>query len=264
LVYISDLPQIKLYYERFAQHLFITNLYKNLTMKKLLILAAIAFSAASCSHIEGSGNIVTEKRNTGDFKGVSVGGAFEVELKTGPVTSVEVEADDNLIKLIETRVSGGILKIENRDNYNIHDGHFKVYITAPEITTIKSSGAANVNALDVLKSDSRIFLDVSGAGNIKAAVDAPEIETEASGAGNIEVSGRTREYTAKASGSGNIKSSKLLSENTDAKASGAGSVHVHASLNLKANASGAGSVYYRGGGTVQQKVSGAGSVKSED
>ena len=233
-------------------------------MKKLLILAAIVFSVASCAHIEGSGNIVTEKRQVSNFKGISAGGGFEVEIKTGPDISVEVEADDNLIKLIETRVSGNILRIETKDNFNIHDGHYKVYITTPEITSIKSSGAANVKALDVLKSDSRISLDASGAGNIKATVDAPEIETEASGAGNIEISGKTREYTAKASGSGNIKSSKLLSENTDAAASGAGSVHVHSSVNLKANASGAGSVYYRGGGSVQKKVSGAGSVKSED
>ena len=255
---------MKLNYKRFAQQLFIINLYKNLTMKKLLILAAVAFSAASCAHIEGSGNIVTEKRETGNFKGISVGGSFEVELKTGPVISVEVEADDNLIKLIETRVSGDILKIESKDHYSINDGHFKVYITAPEIRQIKCSGAANVKALDVLKSDSKISLDASGAGNIKASVDAPEIETEASGAGDIELSGRTREYSARATGSGNIKSGKLLSENTDAEASGAGSVHVHSSVNLKAHASGAGSVYYRGGGNVQKNVSGAGSVKSEE
>lgn len=233
-------------------------------MKNLLILAAIIFSAASCTHIEGSGNIVTEKRQTGDFKGISVGGAFEVELKAGPVTSVEVEADDNLIKLIETKVSGGVLKIENRNGFSINDGHLKVYITAPEITKINCSGAANVKALDMLKSDSRISLDASGAGNIKAAVDAPEIEAEASGAAEVELSGRTREYDAKASGSGNIKSSKLLSESTDAEATGAGSVHVHASVTLKAHASGAGSVYYRGGASVQQSTSGAGSVKSEE
>lgn len=233
-------------------------------MKKLLILAAIVFSVASCAHIEGSGNIVTEKRQVSNFKGISAGGGFEVEIKTGPVISVEVEADDNLIKLIETRVSGNILRIDTKDDFNFHDGHYKVYITAPEITSIKSSGAADVKALDILKSGSRISLDASGAGNIKATVDAPEIETEASGAGNIEISGKTREYTAKASGSGNIKSSKLLSENTDAHASGAGSVHVHASVSLKAHASGAGSVYYRGGGSVDKSVSGAGSVKSED
>jgi hypothetical protein len=233
-------------------------------MKNLLLLAAVACFLASCNHIEGSGNIVTEKRQTGDFKGVSVGGSFEVEIKTGPVISVEVEADDNLIKLIETRVSGNTLRIENKNNFSINNAHLKVYITAPEITNIKSSGAANVKALDVLKSGQKISLDASGAGVIKAAVDAPEIEAEASGAGDVELTGRTREYTAKASGSGNIKSSKLLSENAEAEASGAGSVHIHSSVNLKAHASGAGSVYYRGGASVEKNVSGAGSVKSED
>jgi hypothetical protein len=161
-------------------------------------------------------------------------------------------------------LSGGVLRIESKNNFSINNGHYKVYISSPEIRTIKCSGAANVKALDILKSDSKISLDVSGAGKISTTVDAPEVETEASGAGDIELSGRTREYNAKASGSGNIKSSKLLSENTEAEASGAGSVHVHSSVSLKANASGAGSVYYRGGGSVQQRVSGAGSVKSEE
>lgn len=233
-------------------------------MKHLFLFAAIIVAFTSCRRLHGSGNIITEKKQVDNFKGISAGGAFEVELKTGPTTSVVIETDDNLMKQVQVRVSGDVLHIETKSNYSITDGHFKAYITAPEINSIKSSGAANIKAMDVLKSTGKIRFDASGAGNIKAEVDAPEIETEASGAGNIELTGRTRDYKADASGAGNIKTKNLQTENADIEASGAGNVHVHSSVSLKANASGAGNIYYNGGGTVSSKSSGAGNVKKED
>lgn len=234
-------------------------------MRNLLILATAVLFFSSCQQMTGSGNIITEKRNTGNFKRIDAGSAFEVEVKIGSPASVEVEADDNLMPIIETRVSGDELNIHTKGSYSITNGHMKVFITAPEIRGVKSSGAANIKVLDVLKSDERITFESSGAGNIKAVVDAPKVKAEVSGAGDIELSGRTKDYTVSASGGGNVKSSDLLTENTDADVSGAGSVHVHASVSLKAEASGAGNVYYRGGPTnITKNTSGAGEVKKED
>ena len=227
-----------------------------------LAIAVILFS--SCQQMTGSGNIVTEKRNTGSFKRIDAGSAVEVELKIGSPASVVVEADDNLLPIIETSVRGDELNIHTKGSYNITDGHMKVFVTAPEIRGVKSSGAANIKVLDVLKSDDRVTFEASGAGNIKAAVEAPKVKADVSGAGDIDLSGRTKDYKVSASGGGNVKSAELLTENTDADVSGAGSVHVHASVSLKAEASGAGSVYYKGGASVQSNTSGAGSVKKED
>ena len=240
------------------------SLHKILTMKNVLLILTGLILLTSCHHITGSGNIVTEKRETGNFKGVSAGGAYEVEIKIGSAVNVEVESDDNFIKYIETKVEDGVLKISTKNRTSFSDGHFKVYVTAPEINSIRSSGAASVKVKDVLKSDGRIMMEASGSADITAEVDAPEVEAEASGASDIALSGRTKNYTASASGSADIKSSNLQTENTDVKASGASSVHVHASVSLKAGASGSASVYYKGGATVQQKTSGAADIKKED
>lgn len=237
---------------------------KKLTMKHLLFFFFTATLFTACNQRTGSGNIVTEKRQTGDFTGISVGGAFEVEIKNGPTTEVTVESDDNIIELIETKVSSGVLKIRTRNGGGFNNGHFKVYVTAPEIHSIDVSGAATVNVDDALKSRQKVSLDLSGAGHIKAMVDAPEVYAEISGAGNMELSGRTKDYKAKVSGSGDLKSASLKSENTDVDVSGAGTARVHASVTLKAEASGAANIYYNGGATVQQKTSGAGNVKSEN
>lgn len=233
-------------------------------MKQLLFSFFVLLVFTSCNQRTGSGRIVTEKRQTANFNGISAGGAFEVEIRMGSVIGVEVEADDNLIKYIETRVSGDVLKISIKNSSGFYDSHLKVFVTVPEIKSIKTSGASNVKSIDVLKSSGKVSLDVSGAGTIKATIDAPEIYAEASGAGNIELNGRTRNYTLKATGSGNIKSFGLQSEHTNVDVSGAGSARVHASVSLKAEASGAGNVYYKGGANVQQRISGAGNVKNDN
>lgn len=233
-------------------------------MKQFLLYSFTLLLLSSCDQRTGSGNIITEKRQTGDFTGVSAGGAFTVELKNGPVTEVEVEADDNVIKYIETSVSGNTLKIRTKGGTGFNNAHFKVYVTAPEIKMINSSGAANIRATGTLKSSERIRLDVSGAGHITASVDAPEISAEISGAGDMDLEGRTRTYRAEVSGSGDLKSANLQSENTDVSVSGAGTARVHASVKLKADASGAGNIYYNGGADVQQKTSGAGNIRKDD
>jgi hypothetical protein len=233
-------------------------------MKHLLFFSYVLLVLSSCGQNMGSGKIVTEKRQTGNFTGISVGGAFEVEVKNGPETIVEVESDDNVIKFIETNVSGDVLRINTNISSGFNNAHFKVYVTAPEINSIKTSGAANLKVIGQLKSTGKISIDVSGAGNVETVVDAPEVDAEVSGAGKIELSGKTREYTAKVTGSGNLKSGNLKSENTTIRVSGAGTARVHASINLKANASGAGNIFYKGGATVEKKKSGAGNIEEEN
>jgi hypothetical protein len=240
------------------------SLHKYLTMKQLLFCCLILAVFSSCDQRTGSGNIITERRQTGNFTGIEVGGAFEVEIKTGPVTEVVVESDDNIIKYIETNVSGNVLEIKTNHSMGFNNAHYKVFITAPAINSIEASGAANIKAKDQLKSSDKISFDISGAAEVNASVDAPEVEVEISGAGNMELGGRTRSYKAKVTGSGDLKAADLLSENADVDVSGAGSAKVHASVSLKAEASGAGNISYKGGASVQQKTSGAGTIKSDN
>ena len=149
-------------------------------MRRIFFLLIIIASFASCEYTTGSGNIVTENRSAGSFSGISVGGDFDVEVKIGSTTEVKVEADDNIIKHIETRVSGNILRIRTEDLHNYRDVHMKVYITTPSLNKISASASARVNVDDLLKSNERLSFNASSAGNINAEVEAPEVEADAS------------------------------------------------------------------------------------
>lgn len=233
-------------------------------MKQIVLFAIAVIILSACHRIQGSGNIITEDRKTGDFTGISAGGGFEVELKNGPVTEVKVEADDNIMRYIETKVIGNVLHISTKSGTDFIDGHYKVYVIAPEINSVKSSGAASVAIQNILKDSEKIDLEASGAASIKGEVDAPKITTDASGAANITLSGRTMDYKAEASGSATIKTEDLMSESTKANATGAASVNVYASVKLDADANGAASIHYKGAANVSQKTSGAASIKKDD
>lgn len=230
-------------------------------MKKILIIAIVSMYCTACNQMSGNGNIVSEDRKIGNFTGIEAGEAFEVELRNGEVVKVRVEADDNLINLVETKVDGNVLKITFKSGSSINNGHVKVFITAPEINYIYMSGAASATIKDILKNKEKIKLEASGASSINGELESPEVETEASGAATINISGRTQKYIAESSGSATTKSSQLLSETTTASASGAANLHVFSSISLKADASGASNIHYKGGGSTVIKTSGAASCE---
>ncbi|MEI8059628.1 MAG: head GIN domain-containing protein [Ferruginibacter sp.] len=234
-------------------------------MKQFLFLfAGVCLLLSSCNFETGSGNIVNEKRLVGSFTGISVGGSFEVEVKSGTSQSVEVEADDNVIKYIETTVSGDVLKIRLSGSHSLSNVHLKVLITTTGLESIKASASADVKVLDVMKEDSKISFEATSSAEIDAEVDAPEIVATGTSSASLHISGRTKNYIAKVNSSAEIKSFELLSENTEVNASSSGNAEVHASVYLKAHANSSGSIDYRGGASVEKSESSSGSVEKKD
>lgn len=232
-------------------------------MKKLLFLVCAAAVFSSCHHLTGSGNIITEKRQTGDFDAISASGGIQVELKNGS-TSVQVEADDNILPYLYTRVSGGKLKIYLREHLSISNAHIKVYISASGITSLNASSASEIRGTDVLSGVDKLELDVSSAGRINAEVDAPQVSIESSSAGEINVKGRTKSLKASCSSAGNIHASDLFSETTQVEASSGSQADVRASVSIHGNASSGGDINYWGGGNTVLNTSSGGSVHKRD
>lgn len=233
-------------------------------MKQILTFFTAIIVLTSCQYTSGSGDIKSENRTVANFTGISVGSSFDVEVKIGPVTEVRVEADDNIIKYIETEVSGNTLKIRLEDNHSISNAHLKVYVTTPALTSVKTSGSASVLVQDVIATKERLSFKASSSSGIKAEVDAPEVEADASSSATINLSGKTKNYHAEASSSSDIKSLDLLSENATAKASSSATIKLHASVSLDARASSSADIVYRGAATVNKSVSSSGSVRKQD
>ncbi len=239
-------------------------------MKKLIVFITTALLFAACNislngdSLSGNGNVKTETRKVGSFNAVKTSGSIDIEISEGEAYSVSVEDDENILPVIVTEVEGGVLNVHYKNNTSINHDHAKVYIKAPSLDKIMSSGSADIAITDVVKNNRRIEISVSGSGNIKGGVDAPEINATIGGSGNVSLTGRTKDFEGKVSGSGDLDCGDLQSENTTVSVSGSGNAHVFASVSLHARASGSGDVYYRGKpGSPEIHTSGSGSVQPE-
>ncbi len=233
-------------------------------MKQLLFLSFISILLSSCHIINGSGNIISQTRTTGDFRRISASNGFNVEVKIGPVTEVIVEADDNVMKYVETTVNGDDLKIGLKSNVSLTNAHLKVFVTSPAIDGIKASSGADVVVKDVLKNTGKLSFSASSAGTITTELDAPDVEANASSGATIKLTGKTKNFDATSSSGSNVKAGELLSENTAVNSSSGASATVHASVTLKAVSSSGASVHYYGAANVQKSVSSGGSVDKKD
>jgi hypothetical protein len=233
-------------------------------MKHVLLFLFSIVTLVSCQFTTGSGNIISENRTVSNFDAISVGGSYDVEVEIGPVTSVRVEADDNIIKYVEAIVSGNTLKINTRSNHSFSNVHLKVFITTPALKDVKASSSADVVVLGVIENSGKISFRASSSASIRAEVNAPEIESDASSSATIALSGKTKSYDAQASSSADIKSFNLLSETASAKASSSATIELFASVSLDGRASSSGDIRYKGAATVNKSTSSSGSVEKKD
>jgi len=210
--------------------------------------------------IRGSGNIIKETRDVSGFHGIDVGGAFEVILVKANKEKVVLEADDNLMPYITTKVFGGTLEIDNDKDFR-NPSELKVIIYYKSIDQIDLSGASSLTSDDVLETES-LEIDASGASHISLKLDTKRLEADFSGASKVKFLGKAKIVEIEASGATVFKGLELETENFEIDASGAAVVRIWANGRLGIEASGASSVRYKGSPSIDIiNISGASSVR---
>ncbi|NLT49347.1 MAG: DUF2807 domain-containing protein [Ignavibacteria bacterium] len=211
-------------------------------MKQFLIFSSlIIFFIISCDvvGIKGSGNVRNVQRETEYFNQINVSGSFEVEVVQDDSNTLVIEAEDNLIPYIVTKVRNNTLFIDTNERISPQE-ELKVFITVSDLKKVDISGACKVS----LKTIEREKLDI-----------------ELSGASNISVSGKTDEFNLFVSGASKIDAVNFYAKNVNAKISGASRADLNASSNLNADISGASTInYYGDPANIKYNCSGASSL----
>ena len=239
-------------------------------MRQTLLLAIFAIIVStSCDHlgerVRGNGKLKVEERNVSNFTSVSSFGEYDVYLSQGAAYSVRVEAEENLLPYIEIVADGDELKIRTKDGYWLSNTtDLKIFITAPAYSRVKTFGSGNIFSQGKLNNTSPIELEVSGSGDVKVELNAPEVHAELKGSGNIDLGGETRTFTGSIMGSGDIRASNLKTENASVDIMGSGNADVYASVKLDVDIKGSGDVRYRGEAQTSSSINGSGSVKKVD
>lgn len=277
-------------------------------MKKLiLIILALAslLAAVSCSvsvntrRIKGSGRLATRSLPAPDFDAVSVSRAIQVVI-TDKTSTIEIEADDNLLDRVEAKAEQGTLCI-GFDNtvQSTSDIHVTVRVPANgKIRALRASSAAKIvtetglqapsfrldasSAAEIeaaiksekcsadassaakirlaLKAD-ECALDASSAAKITASLTVGSCCAEASSAARIDLSGTAGDLDADISSSAKLDAGDLSCANARIDTSSCASAQIACSGKLRAKASSSSSIRYSGDCEVSKSCSSNGSVR---
>ncbi|MCP4313746.1 MAG: DUF2807 domain-containing protein [Bacteroidetes bacterium] len=219
-------------------------------MRKILIIGAfvsfIAFSGCSflgpC--LQGYGPVVNQVRELEDFIAVSNTFSYEVRVTQSDTFGVEVEAQENLLGVIETYVSGSTLVVKTKNGTCINSAApVVVYVSMPYIEEIRNTCSGRLSAdrseavefecsnsgSGVISIDS-VFASVislknSGSGKLNVSASYPdEIDVTQTGSGSIDagIIDRSLEVNIHHTSSGKIYGTILDGLVVDARLTGSG------------------------------------------
>jgi hypothetical protein len=228
----------------------------------LILVAAISINLVGCSkeRINGNGNVLSENRASADFSRIISRGDFLVNVVPDSVTSINVQAESNIIPYINTNVNGNTISIDFDNDVNIHEhSPIRVTLHTPHAEYFELQGSGSLSSGQF--SEEAVELYLSGSGDIVSSFNSNSLKASISGSGSITLNGEASETNLHVSGSGNIKALNLIQNICSASISGSGDIYVNVIQKLVATISGSGSVYYVGDPSVETHISGSGKAE---
>lgn len=237
----------------------------------IVIILFLASTLASCIRVDfegncihGQGEIVEQEINLDDFTNLENSSSINVIVGQGSEQKVLAVGHANIIEHLNTTVTNQRWDID-LDNgcYSFFD--LTIYVTVPEIESIKVSGSGKV-VLEDFNQEINPTISLSGSGNFRMNEfeTADELNVSVSGSGSFYADKNVtcfKKLTVRTSGSGGFKGFEIETEDCKATTSGSGSIQVSVSENLDATIAGSGDIIYKGTPRLTSSDNGSGNLR---
>ncbi len=225
-------------------------------------MATAALFSTSCDKdgrcVNGSGAYQSRSYSVSSFDEISFYGEGDVYVTRDSVSSVSVEAQQNVLDALNLDVRNGELRI-GRDNCFRSSRRIRVYVTTPNLSMASISGSGNIIGTGIF-SGPDFRADISGSGNIDMDLDVETLNSHSSGSGEVTFRGNATYQYFDISGSGSVHCFNLSGREGNIRISGSGNCEVNVSDELEVDISGSGNVYYKGSPHINSKISGSGKL----
>jgi hypothetical protein len=236
---------------------------KKITILICFFLVSNVFGQWNSKTIKGNGPQLTKEITTNSYEGISVTGAFFVNIIKGTEGKITIKAQENLMKYILIEVKNNELLIQTEKGFNLSyskNSRIEIIVPVQEISFINLTGSGDVIS-DFNLQANNFKINLVGSGDIKIGVNCTDLEANLSGSGDIKLKGKTNQISAIIAGCGDIEAFEVDAENAKAEVSGSGDIQVTCSEFIEARVSGSGDIEYKGKPKKQDtKVSGSGSI----
>lgn len=242
----------------------IVRTFSILYLLSLLCLISCKESTNSNKTIIGDRVIEKQEITVSIYNEIKVEGAIDVvyEAKPDEAAFLEVEADENIIPLVDIKVKGKTLHIKARESIN--PARFTVYTNSPNLKYIESKGASKVLLKGTIEGKD-MKIELKGTGNLRAEnliYEKGEFKLE--GSGDMEIGGEIAKAKYEISGNGNIDAPDMVVSDLECKIRGTGNMKVNPTEKMSIEIAGKGDITYKGNPQItKQKIKGSGTVKTQ-
>lgn len=218
---------------------------------------------SACTTIEGTGPLVSQKRNTIEFNGVTLDMNANVYLIQGDTPSVIIRSQQNIADEIITEMDGSNLVIKTKNSISTNEP-IELWLTLKNIEEIELNGSGSITSESSFKTE-KTSIDISGSGKVSLVLMNEKLDVSLNGSGDLILTGKVTTAELEVTGSGNILASECYIDDCDVTVSGSGMAKLHVSEKLTSNINGSGSVHYLGNPQkVKSEISGSGQLIKEN
>ena len=186
---------------------------------------ALGSATGHAATVTGSGTVFTEARSLPDFQAITLAGSMDLMVRQGPLQPVRVQADDNLLPLLETVVDstrhGSTLSVHWKPGHSVYTrSKGRITQVMPQLKALSSAGPGQV-AIE--------------------SFNTPVLQVTLSGSGDARMQG-------------------LTAGEPRVSIAGSGDAAVHVTKMLKVSIGGSADVSHIGNPEVESSVAGGGSA----
>ena len=206
----------------------------------------------------------TEERAVPQFDALEVASGIKATAEIGPLRPVRIDADDDVLPLLDIRVVDGALRIGFKPNSH-YDGERRVSVSVqtPELRSVSASGGSEVRATFTRGRDHSV--QASGGSVLRLrGVDASHLSIQASGGSVMEIEGSADNLDLQMSGGTQLHGRNLSLKDVTVQASGGSQADFRADGKIRGSLSGGSELHVRGRAKTQVAATGGSSVDVED
>ncbi len=187
-------------------------------------------AAGAQSVVRGSGRLAEETRPVSGIHAVNLATIGELEIVFGEREELRVKAEDNLLPLFQSTVSGGVLTIESAGPHGLEPARpVKFFLTVKELDSLEASSLGDIRVSEVetgsftarLSSSGKVTMGALKAGKVNLVVsslgslerdrlEAGRLEVDISGSGSLGIkAGQVQDLEARLTSLGSLAAGGL-------------------------------------------------------
>ncbi len=228
----------------------------------ILSLMLIIRKELSKEPLAGSGTIMTETRETLSFMDIEVIGNLEVRLQQGDSLDIIIEADDNLLELIDTSIEDNKLRI-GLTGLVSKESKLIANITLTDLSRLSASNNAVVVANDRL-TGSYLEIELSSGAQSTLKLNFEKVNISLSSGAKATLYGEADELFVNSSNGSELDARYFKVSDCDITTRSGSESKVYVTDFLKATARSGSSIYYRGEPSRKEWFTSGGSTIEEE